>query len=109
MNVLSRSGSLIKATLNVLSKEKDLLAYPPPMFLIFAATLGLGALSADAGYGMLVIPISVVGVSLFVLLTVTSGTLNTIYRSALYLYAAKGEVAPQFDRSMINQAFGPKR
>jgi hypothetical protein len=109
MKVCSRSWSLIKAPLDVLSAEEGLLAYPLLMFLIVASTLGLAAVSVEAGYQTLLIPTLVVGVTLFVLLAVTSGTLNAIYRSAVCLYAEKGEVAPPLDRSMIHQAFGPKR
>ena len=43
------------------------------------------------------------------LLAVVNSTLVGIYRGAVYLYAEKGEIAPQFDRFMITRAFAPKR
>lgn len=77
------------------------------MFLVVIATFGLASLAADAGQQFLVVPIFAVGVTLFALLAVVNSTLVGIYRGAVYLYAEKGEVAPQFDRSMITQAFAP--
>jgi hypothetical protein len=79
------------------------------MFSVFLAGFGLAALAVDAGQQSLVVPIGIVAVTLFALIAVINSTLMGIYRGAVYLYADTGEVAPQFERSMITRAFGPKR
>jgi len=71
---------------------------------IFSRSWGL----FSSAWQVLVVPIFAVGITLFALLAVVNSTLVGIYRGAVYLYAEKGEVAPEFDRSMIIQAFGPK-
>ena len=78
------------------------------MFAVVTATVGLAGLSADAGYQGLVVPLFVAGVVLFALLAVVSSTLNAIYRSAVYLYAEKGEIPASFDQGMITGAFRQK-
>jgi hypothetical protein len=78
------------------------------MLLAVVATFGLAALVADQGSQALVLSIFAVGVTLFALLAVVSSTLTGIYRGAVYLYVEKGEVATQFDRSVITRAFEPK-
>jgi hypothetical protein len=75
------------------------------MFLVIILAFGLAGLAADAGQPALAAPVMVLGVTLFALLAVVNGTLLGIYRGAVYLYAEKGEVAPQFDQAMITQAF----
>lgn len=78
------------------------------MFLVAIGTFGLAGLSADAGYQALVVPLVIVGVVLFALLAIISSTLNAIYRSAVYLYAEKGEIPASFDQGMITGAFRQK-
>jgi len=48
------------------------------------------------------------GQLVFALLTAVSASLNAIYRSAVSL-CGEGRGRPQFDRSMVHQAFGPTR
>lgn len=45
---------------------------------------------------------------LLVLLSLVSSTLNTILVGALYQYAAEGKTPPQFDKSLLQEAFIPK-
>jgi hypothetical protein len=78
------------------------------MFLVVIGTFGLAGLSADAGYQALVVPLVTVGVTLFALLAILSSTLNAIYRSAVYIYAERGEIPASFEREMIAGAFRPK-
>jgi hypothetical protein len=79
------------------------------MFVVVIATFGLAGVAAQAGQQIFVVPILIIGVTLFALLAVVNSALLGIYRGAVYLYAERGEVAPQFDRSTITRAFGPKR
>ncbi len=78
------------------------------MLLVVIATFGLAGLVASPGRELPVVSIFVVGATLFALLAVISSALFGIFRGAVYLYADKGQFAPQFDRDMITQAFAPK-
>ncbi|MBU6352065.1 MAG: hypothetical protein KGS73_18160 [Chloroflexi bacterium] len=49
-----------------------------------------------------------VGVGALILLAVLNSTLSGIYKAAVYRYASQGQVATQFDRTLIQNAFHPK-
>jgi hypothetical protein len=55
--------------------------------------------------GVVVLVLAVVAVLLH---SAVSSALNTILLAALYQFAAKGTVAPEYDRSTFEQAFTPK-
>jgi hypothetical protein len=43
-----------------------------------------------------------------ILLAVLNSTLSGIYKAAVYRYASQGQVATQFDRTLIQNAFHAK-
>lgn len=45
----------------------------------------------------------------WILLSIISSSLNAIYKVALYQYATTGKISEGFDRSMIENAFKPKK
>lgn len=49
-----------------------------------------------------------VGVGALILLAVLNSTLSGIYKAAVYRYASQGQVATQFDRTLIQNAFHTK-
>ncbi len=83
-------------------------AFAVALFLTLLATIGLVGLAGQAQLPALAAPILLVGGTCLVVLVVLNTTLMGIYRGAVYLYAEQGQVAPQFDRSVITQAFAPR-
>lgn len=49
-----------------------------------------------------------IGGGALILLAVLNSTLSGIYKAAVYRYASQGQVATQFDRTLIQNAFHPK-
>lgn len=81
------------------------------LFLLFLPVILLfvvGVLMLANGMtvpGVVVLVLAVVAVLLH---SAVSSALNTILLAALYQFAAKGTVAPEYDRSTFEQAFTPK-
>jgi len=83
-------------------------AFAVALFLTLLATIGLVGLAGQAQLPALAALVLLVGGTCLVVLVVLNTTLMGIYRGAVYLYAEQGQVAPQFDRSVITQAFAPR-
>ena len=84
-------------------------------FFVFLATMaamlpivgGVVALASDhVPVGIALIAFGIISM---ILVSLISSALNSILLAALYLYAADGEVPQQFDRNLLEHAFGSKR
>jgi hypothetical protein len=81
------------------------------LFLLFIPVILLfvvGGLMIGNGMTVPGIIVLVLGVVALMLHSAVSSALNTILLAALYQYAAKDTVAPEFDRAMFEHAFEPK-
>lgn len=103
---LKRSGTLFKQTWG-----ENMIAQFGFGLIGFVAMLpGLvvgGALAATGATALVVVGVAVIVVSVLAVSVVVSA-LSGIFRSALYLYAAQGVVAPPFAGSGLDAAFRPK-
>ncbi len=68
----------------------------------------LGIVAIGTGYTVLGIIAIVIGVFATLIISLISSALNSIIIGALYLYAAEGTVAQQFDDDLFRQAFAHK-
>lgn len=73
---------------------------------IAIGALGVAATGSSPALGGVLIAIGVTGLVLAILV---SSTLNAIFRVALLRFATTDQVAPGFDRGVLEHAFAPKR
>jgi len=84
-------------------------------FFVFLASMAMmlpivgGAMAIAANQVALGIVLIAAGFIGMIIVSLISTALNSILLAALYLYAADGEVPQQFDRNLLEHAFGAKR
>jgi hypothetical protein len=103
VNALKRSGTLLKQTWgeNIIGQGGLGLLMLLPMLVAF----GIGALGVVSGTAIVAVPLIAVAVVLLLLATVIVNALSGIYRTALYHYAANGQVPGEFSGIDFDAAF----
>lgn len=67
---------------------------------------GLAVMGSAPGLGAALLAIAIV---IFLIAMIVAGTLNAIFRVALYQFATQGQVPGGFDSAQLEAAFAPKR
>lgn len=106
---LKRSTSLMKRTWGETLVGKMgiglfVLAAMIPGFVLMV--VGCAAVAANAVVGGVIIALAIVWI---LAVSLVSAAVQSILLTALYLYASQGQAPPQFDPTLLQNAFGSKR
>lgn len=78
-------------------------------FLAIIPAVAIGAIGAATGVGAIVVITIAIAIAWFAVAMAVVNALSGIFRTALYRYAADGEVPVPFQGTALPQAFAPRR